>query len=426
MIGIYTFKIITLGCRVNQYESRAIAEELVSLGLEESDAAGGCDLYIINTCAVTAESARKSRQMIRRAASLSSDPVVCVVGCWSQLEPEKAKEIDGVDLIMGAADKTRVCKEAVRLLESKRDGKRATLMIAPSDVYDEYSHNTPESVRAFLKIEDGCNGKCAYCIIPKARGTVRSRDPENALEEARKLIRAGAKEIVLTGIEISAYEYDLTGLIRDISGIEGLERIRLGSLEPSTIDERFVSEIASIPRVMPHFHLSLQSGCSRTLAAMRRKYNAEMASKSIAQLKSVFDDLMLTADVIVGFPGETEDDFSQTLEFLKSAELLHAHVFPYSVREGTPAALMKEQLPKAIKEERLKRIEDLEEKIRYKIFSSAIASKRKYRLLIEQRDGADVKGHTENFIPFTAVTPGNVGEIIEVVPTSFDGNGLKS
>ena len=394
------------------------------MGLIESNDLNGCDLYIINTCAVTAESSRKSRQMIRRASSAASAPVVIAMGCWTQIEPEKAEQLGCVDLIIGTSDKQSVCEKALELLKKKKDERKPEITIGPINKYDRYSRSFPESVREYLKIEDGCNGKCAYCVIPKARGGVRSRDPREAMAEARRLCENGVKELIVTGIELSGYQYGLTDLLSEISKIDGLKRIRLGSLDPAMINDKLIAGIINNKKVMPHFHLSIQSGCSRTLAAMRRKYNADAAMRSIELLRSAFPDVMLTCDLIVGFPGETDEDFSETVSFMKQAGFLHAHVFPFSPRPGTEAAGMAKQIDKPIKETRLHIIESLQNKTASDLINGIINKGYSLRVLVEKNDNGVIYGHSENFIPVTAGSPSTPGEIIEVIPFKYDGEVL--
>ena len=427
MSNIYTFHITTLGCRVNQYESRAIAEGLVARGLIESQSPNNCDLYIINTCTVTAESSRKSRQMIRRAASHKKDAVVIVAGCYSEISTYEVASLECADLIIGTGDKTSVCDKAIDLLSKREEKNKTEISISAKDKYDQYTISTPEKARTYLKIEDGCNGKCAYCIIPKARGPVRSKQPEIAVDEAKKLAAGGAKEIVLTGIEISGYQYDLIDLIKNISEIPEIERIRLGSLEPSMLKEELVRALASIDKLMPHFHLSIQSGCSRTLAAMRRKYNAQMAFEAIERIRRYFPSVMLTADLIVGFPGETEADFLETLEFLRKSQFLHVHIFPYSIRPDTEAASMKEQLSKPEKDARLRRASTLQDEIVSNILSVIVEKGDPIPVLIESENDGVLSGHSDNFIEVEAIGDSSyVSQIVNVLPIRAEKGVLKA
>ncbi len=421
MMNIYTFHIITLGCRVNQYESRAIAEGLCDRGLIESASPNGCDLYIINTCTVTAESSRKSRQMIRRAASYNKDAVIIVAGCYSEIDPEEAKSLGCANLIIGNGNKTLICERAIELLEKHDSERKNEITLSPKNEYDQYTISTPEKARTYLKIEDGCNGKCAYCIIPKARGPVRSKLPDLAIKEARSLAEGGAKEIVLTGIEISGYQYDLISLLESISDIEQIERIRLGSLEPSMLKEEFVARMSMINKMMPHFHLSIQSGCSATLAAMRRKYNAEMVLTAIERLRKYFPGVMLTADLIVGFPGETEEDFIKTLEFLKKARFLHVHIFPYSIRPGTEAATMPGQIPKHEKDRRLRITSSLQDEIAASLLNTVIKENKPIPVLFESEHEGILFGHSDNFIEVKAPgAPDLISKIGYVTPVSHE------
>ena len=407
---------------MNQYESRAIAEKLCEAGLNESTALHNCDLYIINTCAVTSESARKSRQMIRRARSSADDPVVIAVGCWTELEPEKAAGLGCADYIMGTGEKSKICDKALELLEKRGERRLGRIDIAPKNEYDVFKHTVPESVREYLKIEDGCNGKCAYCIIPTARGPVRSRDPEDAFHEAEALAKNGVRELILTGIELSGYQYDLAALVERIAGIPEIQRIRFGSWDPSYLKQGFVSKLAEIEKVTPHFHLSIQSGCSRTLAAMRRKYNADTAMETVSRLREHFPDVMLTCDLIVGFPGETDEDFAQTLEFMRNARFLHAHIFPYSIRPGTEAAKMPDQIDKSVKEMRLHAVESLQREITSVTFNGIISSGKPLHVLVESEENGVIHGHSENFISVCAEGSKNtVGRIVPVIPERFSG-----
>lgn len=424
MINIYKFHIITLGCRVNQYESKAISEGLYERGLIESQTPEDCDLYIINTCTVTAESSRKSRQMIRRAASYNKDAVIIVAGCYSDIAPSEVEALNCTDLIIGTANKTAVCDHAIELLKSRKEERISRTVIYPKEEYDQYTVKSSEKARAYLKIEDGCNGKCAYCIISKARGPVRSKLPDLAYDEACNLASNGVKEIILTGIEISGYQYDLISLIKRISLIPGIERIRLGSLDPSMLTEENVKKLSEIKKLMPHFHLSIQSGCSRILALMRRKYNAEMALNAIYLLKKHFKNLMLTADLIVGFPGETEEDFVETIEFLKNAEFLHVHIFPYSVRPDTEAATMKGQLPKSVKDKRLQTAQKLQDEIASSLLDSVVKEQTPIPILFESESDGILTGHSDNFIEVKAKGCSDlISEIVSVVPTSYH-NGV--
>ena len=421
--------IYTLGCRVNQYESDAIMQELKKSGAIIVPSTEVCDICIINTCSVTAESDRKSKQIIRRLISKSPNAVVIVTGCYSQINPDDAMKIKGVSLVCGNNDKSRIAKKALELYKEKT----STCQYIASDIYggkfDVMRVGAPLTrTRAFIKIQDGCNSKCAYCIIPYARGSVRSNLPENVLEEARTIVGEGCGEIVFTGIETAAYGKDfksrhsLGDLLIEANKIEGLKRIRLGSLDPSAITPDFVSKIKNLDKVANHFHISMQSGCTKTLNAMKRKYNIDMAKKSIGYLRDAFPNVMLSADVITGFPGESDEDFQETLEFFREQKFLHLHVFPYSKRAGTPAAEMKNQVPEDVKKERLHKLTAQQKAIKRELLEEFVTSSPSIEVLFESFDGEYVLGHTTNFIEVKAKSPqARSGEFLRVRPTDSDG-----
>ena len=301
--------ILTLGCRVNQYESDFIMEELSKKGVTISSFEDTADIYIINTCSVTGESDRKSRQFIRKCVKKNPNAIIIVTGCFSQINKDAAESIEGVDLVIGNNEKSKIADIALDLYEGKNVSSCGFDIY--SGKYDVMTVGAPLTrTRAFVKIEDGCDSKCAYCIIPYARGSVRSNLPENIIKEVKAIASEGCQEVVLTGIETASYGKDLgkettlSSLLCEINKIEGISRIRLGSLDPFNITPELVDTISSLDKIMPHFHISMQSGCTKTLNAMRRKYNIEGAKKSLDYLKSKFPDLMLSADIIVGFLGK--------------------------------------------------------------------------------------------------------------------------
>lgn len=422
--------VLTLGCRVNQYESDYIMQELSKRGVKICPFGEKCDIYIINTCSVTAESDRKSKQFIRKCAKNNPDAVIIVTGCFSQINPEKAMEIEGVDLVIGNNNKSKIASYALDLLANKCSP------VCDFDIYngkfDTMRVGAPLTrTRAFVKIEDGCDSKCAYCIIPYARGSVRSNPKENVINEVEAIVSEGCYEVVLTGIETAAYGKDfkdgtnLTDLLCDVNKIEGLKRIRLGSLDPFNIDKQFVDNIKQLDKVMPHFHISMQSGCTKTLNAMRRRYNIEAAKERLDYLKSAFKEVMLSADIIVGFPGETDEDFEETYEFLKSQRFLHLHIFPYSKREGTPAAAMTNQIPEEIKKQRLHRFEAMQKEIKRELLNEFLGKHSEVEVLFESFDGEYIVGHTPNFIEVKAKSNRTrQGEFLTVHLTSCDGEYL--
>ena len=397
-VGIYT-----LGCKVNQYESEAIAERFLGEGFEILPPTSVCDVYVINTCTVTAESDRKARNFIRRAIKKNPQAYVLVTGCMSQTQPDTVASIEGVDYICGSAQKLSVVEYALRFMA---DGKKPDAPIvsvsAPDSLGFEPMQITKfERTRAYIKIEDGCESHCTYCTIPNARGKIRSKAPDEILEEVRVLTEGGCREIVLTGIETASYGKDLGGytladLLCRIDQIPNVGRIRLGSLDPSLIKEPFVNRIASLKSLTPHFHLSMQSGSDKVLALMKRKYNTRMAQNGMELLRRALPSVQFTTDMIVGFPQESDADFEETLRFVEKAGFLMIHVFPYSKRAGTVAATMQGQIPEPIKHARAARLSALEKEIRKAILDTMTG--RQVSVLFESYDNDIASGHTPEFI----------------------------
>lgn len=422
-------RVVTLGCKVNQYESEAIAERLCSLGFDAGVAAetdnGGpaADLYIINTCAVTAEAARKSRQIIRRAHRANPSAPIVVCGCYSQSSPEAAAAIDGVSVVIGNRDKLRAAEAAADAYFHGAGGAPRVLAkrddIDSVDVIEPMSISSAPRTRAYVKICDGCDGKCAYCLIPSMRGHVRSRAISDIMREVAALAASGCREIVLTGIETASFGRDtgesLISLLRAASETNGVERIRLSSLEPTVITDEFIRAAASLPALVPHYHLSLQSGCSRTLASMRRKYTAESAMARISALRTAIPDVMFTTDIIVGFPGETDEDFEETLEFARRARFLHMHVFPFSPRRGTAAESMPDQIAPEIKRARSARLIALGDDIARELVEDYAARTPAAGVLFESDERGMHAGRTANFIevytPKSGVAPGEIRKV---------------
>ena len=417
--------ICTLGCKVNQYETQAMERELTARGHALVPFEGPADAYVVNTCTVTAVSDKKSRQMLRRARKQSPDAVVAVCGCYAQTHPEEVRALD-VDLIAGTGDRmafldllehaVREREPVVRLDEAMR---RRSFEILPAG-------GLSARTRAMLKVEDGCTNFCSYCIIPYARGPVRSLPLAEAEAEARRLAEEGYREIVLTGIEISSWGRDLPGkpplmdLVEAVCRAAEGVRVRLGSLEPRTVTEDFCRRGSVLPNLCPHFHLSMQSGCDATLARMNRKYDTKRYKKSVDLLNGFFDRPAVTTDWIVGFPGETEEEFSATLAFVRTCGFAAMHVFPYSIRPGTPAASMA-QVPKAVKEDRAARAAAAAEEMRRDYLLGCVG--RTFDVLYEQRLDGRYQGHAPNYAAVAA--PGD-GLRNRVVPTRITGveNGL--
>lgn len=424
-VGIYT-----LGCKVNQYESEAIAELLEANGISVIAPSSVCDAYIINTCTVTAESDRKARQFIRRAIAKNPSAYIIVTGCLAQTAPDDIAKIEGVDFICGNSKKMLAAHRLIEFFKSKE--KNTNPEIAVNDIYsanfEDMSIEKFDRTRAYVKIEDGCENRCAYCIIPSARGKVRSKPPHKIIAEVEALTKNGCKEIVLTGIETASYGKDLNGitladLLCKIDKINGIGRIRLGSLDPSLITKDFVDKIAKLNSLAPHFHLSLQSGSTKTLALMRRKYNAEMAMNAIDLLRESIPNVCFTTDVIVGFPQESEKSFNETAEFLKKARFLMVHIFPYSARKGTEAAKMSGQISSAEKNRRLHELEKISNDIRNELLYEFVSKEYITNVLFETFDGKYAYGHTDNFLEVAAISSRDLkGENFTVKLIETNGN----
>lgn len=435
-----TAAILTLGCKVNQYESEAIAEGLCRAGFIIRPATEVCDLYIVNSCTVTSESDRKARQAIRRLISRNPAARVIVTGCAAQISPEKIAAIPGVDAVIGNRNKQDTVAAAVRLTADSNKSDRPTVDVPSLEgaVFEPMTITRFDRTRAYVKIQDGCESRCTYCTIPRARGPQRSKPMEEVLREVAALTETGCREIVLTGIETGAWGRDLgtlrlQDLLVAVDAIPGIGRIRLGSLDPTVMTEAFVAAVAPLASTAPHFHLSMQSGCSATLARMKRTYNVSMAEAAMARVRAGIPHAQFTTDIIVGFPGETEEEFAETLTFARRAEFLHIHVFPYSRRDGTPAATMPDQIPEAVKHERVARLSAVSREtcgaILDRALADANATGRPLTVLFESRAGDFITGHTPDFmeikLPWPAHTPCDLpGREVQVRPISRDGEAL--
>ena len=330
-----TVGVLTQGCKVNQYESRAIEEALLARGYAICAPEARCDAYIINSCTVTAESDRKARQLIRRVRTQNPKAFIIVTGCFAQTDPEGAA-LDGVDAVIGNTNKMQVAELLDGLFDKGKKNEKAYIDVPPikdAHCFEQMQITSFDRTRAYVKIEDGCESHCTYCAIPGARGPVRSKPLDEVLDEVRVLTAGGCAEVVLTGIETASWgkdldEGDLGDLLVAVDALPGIGRVRLGSLDPSLIRPKFANKIAGLGSLAPHFHLSLQSGCSKTLAAMKRKYNADQAMAALELLREKIPHVQFTTDVIVGFPGETDEDFEQTLDFIRRARFLQIHAFP--------------------------------------------------------------------------------------------------
>ena len=349
-----------LGCKVNAYETEAMRQLLEQAGYEIGPFDAGADIYIINTCTVTNIADRKSRQMLHRAKKLNPEALMVAAGCYVQAAGEKIQADDSIDLVIGNNKK----KDLISILQMYEEGRQAEALIDINHTkeYEELSvTGTAEHTRAYVKVQDGCNQFCSYCIIPYARGRIRSRELSEVLDEVRTLAGNGYREVVLTGIHLSSYgmtegndfsKSRLLSLIREVQGVPGIERIRLGSLEPRIITEEFAAGLKACDKLCPHFHLSLQSGCNEVLKRMNRKYSTEEYYEKVKILRRYFEEPAITTDVIVGFPGETDEEFEKTKSYLAQVGFYEMHVFKYSKRKGTPAAAMDGQIPEEIKARR--------------------------------------------------------------------------
>lgn len=391
----------TLGCKVNQYETEAIREMFENEGYECIPFNEKADIYVINTCSVTNMGDRKSRQMIHRARKLNPEAVIVVTGCYAQTSSDDVIDMDGVNLVIGTKDR----KNMVNFLRDLSPQSKINLVgdIMHNHEFEELNITKYEDrTRAYIKIQEGCSQFCTYCIIPYARGPIRSRKEEDVINEITKLAQNGFSEIILVGIHVASYGLDLKTtsleqLLEKIENINGIKRIRLSSIEPMTLDKHFVSKIKNSQKLCHHFHISLQSGCNETLERMNRRYSVEQYREIVMGLREAFEDVAVTTDIMVGFPDETEEEFEKTLEFVKEMKFADAHVFQYSPRKGTPAAKMKNQISPHIKEQRSKMVIELTKKSRNEFLEKFKG--KTMEVLFEKRlsDGM-FEGKTSNYI----------------------------
>ena len=412
----------TLGCKVNAYETEAMEELLQTAGYDIVPFTEQADVYVVNTCSVTNMAERKSRQMLHRAKKLNQEAVVVATGCYVQVSEEEARADAAVDLVLGNNQKRQI----VTALDAYFEGRAFDDVLADveKEQYEELEVSTVlEHTRAFVKVQDGCNQFCSYCIIPYARGRVRSRRMENVIAEIKRLAEAGIQEVVLTGIHLSSYGREIDGeshlieLIEAIHPIDGISRIRLGSLEPRIITEEFVGRLKKLHKVCPHFHLSLQSGCEETLRRMNRHYTPEEYYEKCKLLRAAFENPAITTDVIVGFPGETNEEFDKTRQFLEKVHFYEMHIFRYSRRKGTRADKMENQIPEEIKAQRSGVLSSLESQMtkefRTKWTGTCV------KVLLEERQEINgvsyMVGHTPEYIKCAVETDAPDNTIIDVI-----------
>lgn len=380
-----------------------MAEQFIDNNYEIVNFEEFADVYIINTCTVTNMSDRKSRQIIRRAKQINPNSILVATGCYAQTAKEELEKITDIDLIVGNTEK----KDIVKIVEEYRDNKnRERVKMSDINKQKEFvdfgSVTYTEKTRAVIKVQDGCNNFCSYCIIPYAKGRVRSRKLESVVKEITEIAAKGIKEVVITGIHVASYGIDfdnntrLIDLLEAIQKIDGIKRIRLGSLEPNIITEEFVNRLKKVTKMCDHFHLSLQSGCDETLKRMNRKYTAETFEKEVNLLRKTFPDVALTTDVIVGFPGETEEEFNETYKYLSKIRFTKLHVFKYSPRKGTVAAKMKNQIDSTVKEKRSHKLIELSNECEIEFLDRHVG--KELKVLFEKQDGEYTKGHTTNYL----------------------------
>ena len=396
-----TVAFCTLGCKVNQYETNAMSQKLIEEGYKIVGHTQKADIYIINTCTVTNMSDRKSRQMIRRAKEINPEAIIIAVGCYVQVAKKEIEKIKEIDLALGNEEKVDIVKYCNEIIQKNKKEEIADVM--QSRKFAEFGETSyTEKTRAVIKVQDGCDRFCSYCIIPYARGRVRSREPEHIIKEIKQIANEGIKEVVITGIHIASYgkdfkkDYKLIDLLEEINKIDGIERIRLGSIEPLLITEEFVQRLVKLEKICEQFHLSLQSGCDETLKRMNRRYTTQQFEEIVKRLRKAYDNVNLTTDIIVGFPGETEEEFAKTYKFLEKIKFYKMHIFKYSPRKGTRAEQMTQQIEPQLKEERSKKLIELSDK-NEKEYNSEYVGKR-VEVLWEEQKNEIYKGHTKNYV----------------------------
>ena len=397
----------TLGCKVNQYETNAMMQKFQEAGYKIVDINDNIsDICVINTCTVTNMSDRKSRQMLRKIKEKNHNAIIIATGCYAQVAKKQLEEMPEVDIVIGNDEKNDIVHFLEEYMQKQQKIVEVQDISKQKEFIDMGQITYTEKTRAVIKVQDGCNQFCSYCLIPYARGRVRSRKPESILKEIEQIAKKGIKEVVITGIHIASYgkdfekEYKLIDLLEDINKIDGILRIRLGSLEPTIITEDFMKRLIKLDKICHHFHLSLQSGCDETLKRMNRKYSTSQFKEIVNRIRRYYSDVMLTTDIIVGFPGETEEEFEKTYQFLKEINFYKMHVFPYSPREGTRAAKMENQVDNKIKEYRSKKLIEMSNQ-NQRVYNEQYVGKEVEVLFEEKEIENDIyycKGHTQNYI----------------------------
>lgn len=406
-VGFYT-----LGCKVSSYETEAVAEEFERAGYTVTPFEDVCDVYVINTCTVTAESDAKSRKYIRRAIRKNPNSIVIVMGCYSQRAPSEVAQIAGVSAVIGTADKlsaVSIAGKLISLRDNNIEKEKNTKQIINVGVlaeagFEDMRISRAPRTRGYVKIEDGCDAKCTYCAISAARGPVRSKKPQDVLAEVKALYAGGTREVVLTGIETGSYGKDLSpgcdlaALIELLDKEKACERIRLGSMAPELLGKSFVERACKTKILVPHFHVSMQSGSNSVLRKMKRRYTRERALENIALIKQYMPECMFTADLMVAFPGETEEDFEDTVRFVREAGLLDAHVFAYSEREGTEAAMMDGKIADEVKKERSARLIAAKNRMRDEVLSTIVSSAAPLSCILETASAGEFTAHSDSYV----------------------------
>lgn len=413
----------TLGCKVNQYETQAMSEKLQKAGYEITSNSNDADVFVVNSCTVTASGDKKSRQAVRRFKRNNPDSIVVLTGCMPQAYPQQARSLDSADIIIGNRNDEDIVAVLNKHIKTQERVDNIILHKA-GDCFDKLAiSNFSERTRAFVKIQDGCNRFCSYCIIPTSRGRARSKPIEQLEEELKNIASNGYKEVTLVGINLSFYGeglgYDLYDAVRLACSFDSFKRVRLGSLEPDNISDEMIEKLSKLDKFCPQFHISLQSGCDKTLKNMNRHYDSQEYYTLCQKLRSSFKDTTLTTDIMVGFPMETEEDFEKSIEFAKKVKFEKVHAFPYSVRPGTKAEEMTPQIPKSVKEERCKELIKVAEEIRKDFFKSQVG--KTLEILCETYEDGYVYGYTKNYTPLKVKSDKGLHGIIKQVNiTDYD------
>ena len=426
-----TVAFYTLGCKVNQYETNAMEQQFIQNGYKIVENTEKADIYVINTCTVTNMADRKSRQMLRRVKEINQSAVIVVCGCYAQVAKSEIQQIPEVDIILGINEKNKIVQIVEEYLANKDNIIEVADVSKQKEFLDFGDVTYTEKNRAVIKVQDGCNMFCSYCLIPYARGRIRSRKIENVVSEIEKIAKQGIKEVVITGIHVASYGKDfdnenirLINLLEEINKIEGIERIRLSSLEPTIVDEKFAQRLSKLEKICDHFHLSLQSGCDETLKRMNRKYTTARYKESTQILRKYYPNANFTTDVIVGFPGETNEEFNQTYKFLKEIGFYKMHIFKYSPRKGTVAEKLPNQVDGNIKEERSRKLIELSNNMQNEKNSQYIG--KTVKVLFEEYENEYYKGHTTNYMVVKVQTKEQEGFIDNIKDVEITENDTQT